>query len=67
MRKTESNATGTGKEIIMVDNGMTVKQFNDFIRFILDDIKEVLSTMSEGKEKNKLEKVAENLQKTLDD
>jgi len=47
--------------------GMTDKQFNGFVRFILDDIKEVLETLNDGKEKEKLEKVAENLQKTLED
>ena len=51
----------------MVDMGMTDKQFNGFIRFILDDIKEVLETMEEGKEKEKLQKVADNLQQTLED
>ena len=29
--------------------GMTDKQFNGFIRFILDDIKEVIETMEDGK------------------
>lgn len=47
--------------------GMTDKQFNGFIRFILDDIKEVIETMAEGKEKDKLQKVADNLQQTLED
>lgn len=37
------------------------------IRFILDDIKEVLETMEEGKAKEKLQKVADNLQQTLED
>ena len=49
------------------DMGMTDKQFNDFVRFVLDDIKEVLEGMQESKEKEKLEKVADNLQKTLED
>lgn len=47
--------------------GMTDKQFNGFIRIILDDINEVLETMEEGKEKQKLQKLANNLQKTLED
>lgn len=37
------------------------------IRFILDDIKEFLETMEEGKAKEKLQKVADNLQQTLED
>ena len=44
---------------MVIDMGMTDKQFNGFIRFILDDIKEVLETMEEGKEKEKLQKVAD--------
>lgn len=47
--------------------GMTDKQFSGFIRFILDDVKEVLETMPDGKEKEKLQKVADNLQHTLED
>lgn len=50
---------------MVTDMGLTDKQFNGFIRFILDDIKEVLETMQEGKEK--LQKVADNLQQTLED
>jgi hypothetical protein len=56
-----------GGERMVIDMGMTDKQFNGFIRFILDDIKEVLETMEEGKEKEKLQKVADNLQQTLED
>lgn len=53
----------------MSDNlmGMTDKQFNGFIRLIFDDIQEVLETIPEGKEKDKLEKLADNLQKMLED
>lgn len=47
--------------------GMTDKQFSGFVRFVLDDINEVLETLEEGKEKEKLQKVADNLQKTLED
>ncbi len=47
--------------------GMTDKQFNGFVRFVLDDILEVLEKMPEGEEKDKLQKVADNLQKTLED
>lgn len=47
--------------------GMTDKQFDGFVRFLLDDILEVLEGIPEGKEKEKLKKVAENLQKTLED
>ncbi len=47
--------------------GMTDKQFNGFVRFVLDDILEVLAKMSDSEEKTKLQKVADNLQKTLED
>ncbi|MBQ2276837.1 MAG: hypothetical protein U0L23_06840 [Lachnospiraceae bacterium] len=47
--------------------GMTDKQFNGFIRFILDDITEVIDALAEGKEKEKLKKVANNLQQILED
>lgn len=47
--------------------GMTDSQFKGFVRFVLDDIKEVLENMPEGKEKEKLQKVADNLQQTLED
>lgn len=47
--------------------GMTDKQFNGFIRFLLEAILEVLEKMSEGEAKDKLQKIAENLQKTLED
>lgn len=47
--------------------GMTEKQFNSYVRFILDDILEVLEKLPEGDERNKLQKVADNLQKTIED
>ena len=46
---------------------MTDSQFQEFVRFVLDDIKEVLENMPDGKEKEKLQKVADNLQQTLED
>ncbi len=46
---------------------MTDSQFKGFVRFVLDDINEVLENMPDGKEKEKLQKVADNLQQTLED
>lgn len=46
---------------------MTDSQFKGFVRFVLDDIKEVLEGLEDGKEKDKLQKVADNLQQTLED
>lgn len=51
----------------MQDMGMTDKQFNGFVRFLLDAIADVLEQMEEGKAKDKLEKVRDNLQQTLED
>ncbi len=47
--------------------GMTDSQFTGFVRSVLDDIKEVLENMPDGKEKEKIHKVADNLQQTLED
>ena len=47
--------------------GMSDSKFKGFIRFLLDDIEEVIETLPNGKEKEKLQKVADNLQKTLED
>lgn len=49
------------------DMGMTDKQFNGFVRFVLDDIREVLEQLEDGKAKEKLERVADNLRQTLED
>lgn len=47
--------------------GMTNKQFNGFIRFVLDALKEVYEDMSDSPQKNKLKKIIDNLQDTLED
>ena len=46
---------------------MTDSQFKGFVRFVLDDIREVPENMPDGKEKDKLQKIADNLQQTLED
>lgn len=48
--------------------GMTDKQFNGFLRFIIDDLKEIKKS-SDDKEKVEveLERMIEKLQKTLED
>jgi len=45
----------------------TDSQFKAFIRFILDDIKELQTETDEAKRAAKMEKIVENLQKTLED
>ena len=49
------------------DMGMTNKQFNGFIRFILDDLTEVSEGLEDGAQKSKLQRVIDNLQETLED
>lgn len=49
------------------DMGMTDKQFNGFVRFLLDALKDAMEEKEEKKKEEKLEKIAENLQKILED
>ncbi len=52
----------------MVDMGMTTdKQFNGFLRFLLDALKDAMEEKESEKKDEKLTKIAENLQKTLED
>lgn len=65
-----TNPLGTNflyRKGMIINMGMTVKQFNGFVRFVLDDILEVLAKMPESAEKEKLQKLADNLQKTIED
>ena len=47
--------------------GMTNKQFNGFIRFVLDALTEIYESMQDSPQKTKLKKVIDNLQDTLED
>ena len=49
------------------DIGMTDKQFNGFVSFLLDALKEAQEEKEPEKKEKKLEKVIENLQQTLED
>lgn len=51
----------------MVDMGMTDKQFNGFVRFLLDALKDAIQEKEIEKKDEKLTKIADNLQKTLED
>lgn len=51
----------------MQDMGMTDKQFNGFIRFLIDDLKEAQEEEDTEKKDKKLERILENLQSTLED
>ena len=48
----------------MVDMGMTDKQF---VRFLLDALKDAMEEKESEKKDEKLTKIADNLQKTLED
>ena len=58
---------GSRKGEKMVDMGMTDKQFNGFVRFLLDALKDAMEEKESEKKEEKLSKIAENLQKTLED
>lgn len=51
----------------MEDMGMTDKQFNAFIRFLIDDLKEVQEEQDEKRKAEKIQKVLDNLQSILED
>ena len=51
----------------MSDMGMTDKQFNGFLRFLIDSLTEVKEEHDESKKNEKIEKIIENLQKTIED
>lgn len=51
----------------MQNMGMTDKQFNGFVRFLLDALKETRDEKEPDKREEKLEKIIDNLQKTLED
>ena len=51
----------------MVYMGMTDKQFNGFVRFLLDALKDAMEEKENDKKNEKLTKIADNLQKTLED
>lgn len=47
--------------------GQTDSQFKAFIRFVLDALREIAEEKDEAKKTAKMEKVLDNLQKTLED
>lgn len=51
----------------MEDMGMTDKQFNGFIRFLIDGLREAKEESDAEKKDKKIEKILENLQNTLED
>ncbi len=51
----------------MESMGMTDKQFSGFLRLLLDNLKEVSEEKDIQKKDEKLNKVMENIQKTIED
>nr|WP_317362584.1 hypothetical protein [uncultured Blautia sp.] len=51
----------------MKDMGMTDKQFNGFIRFLIDGIEEAKKEKDTEKKDERLQKILNNLQSTLED
>lgn len=45
---------------------MTDKQFNSYMRLILDDILDTLNKMEDGEAKEKIQKLADNIQKPIE-
>lgn len=62
-----ASETLRGKEKNMEEMGMTDKQFNGFVRFLLDALKEAREEKESDKQDEKLDKIIDNLQKTLED
>ena len=52
---------------VLKDMGMTDKQFNGFIRFLIDDLKEAKDEKDTEKKDKRIQKILENLQSTLED
>lgn len=63
----KGNSPKGRKEKKMKEMGMTDKQFNGFIRFLIDDLKEVREEEDAEKKNKRIEKILENLQSTLED
>ena len=46
---------------------MTDKQFNGFIRFLIDDLREAQEEEDVDKKNERIQKILDNLQSTLED
>lgn len=47
--------------------GMTDKQFNAYLRLILELLKDALNEQDESRKQEKFDKLIDNLQKTIED
>lgn len=50
-----------------MDMGMTDRQFNGFLRFLLDSLNGAMEETDAEKREAKLNKVIDNIQKTIED
>ena len=55
------------REVMMEEMGMTDKQFNGYVRFLLDALQEAKEEPEREKLEQKLDRIIDNLQKTLED
>lgn len=51
----------------MIDMGMTDKQFNGFLRFLLDSLEEVKNEPDPKARDKKFQKIIDNIQKIIED
>ena len=51
----------------MENMGMTDKQFNGFLRFLLENLKDLQKEKDEEVQQEKLSKIIDNIQKTIED
>lgn len=52
---------------VLQDMGMTDKQFNGFIRLLIDGLEEAKEEKDAEKKDKRIQKILENLQSTLED
>ncbi len=50
-----------------MDLAMTNKQFDGFLRFLLDAVKEAIEETDPDKRDERLQKIADNIQRTIED
>lgn len=50
-----------------MDMGMTDKQFNGFLRMLLENLEEALKEVKDEEKTEKLEKVIDNIERTIED
>lgn len=67
IKKSKDKKPNRGKGDCMEKMGMTDKQFNGFIRFLIDGLKEAQEEKDADKKNERIQKILDNLQSTLED